>query len=521
MGSISSRIKNLVLLIAFVVVGPFSQAQEKPPGLEYLEVQAARLTQDIASLKKRVESPAVTGWEKKADLDLIDIKSQTLARVNAATEGFLKQPTAFTQADGQLDQLDRVSLVNYLDGLEYLTKDNKHREKWLTDHWPIPRPKEDSKLSSIENMSKNWDPSYKKSFKAFGLTLERHKLETFDFQSKSKSKSARTYDCNSDYRKRLSPDLLPDKRKNTPYGIQGMIEKCGFDPEHPWRTGELNCINNIDMNQYDCIKTGNNICATSPAAFLKSLDIERSEKSVQSFDLRLKTYRAPELQGTTHACVAFALANELHYQMDRTLLFAELSPSLNSFQVYNQLSNPSAGPCKSSNEKNEVERATANASGLYANKTMALMPSEPICLPGETGAVLASKPVSVSAKDVDFNFFYSLVKAGQGAMVSIATEVAIENEDWVKYGCRQSAHMIYVVGVGRGPTPYGGGMGEYVVVRDSFRGQPREYKVAFHDLKKVMDGVYKLDQLSYIPPRLKPNRSTPSEGTRPNPEAVD
>ena len=318
----------------------------------------------------------------------------------------------------------------------------------------------------------------------------------------------RQMDLAKKLKERTTAKILADLKDGR--GDQAVASKMAseiaprLDRVRPWRDPRLKCMSKrklLSSGKPKCESNPANgkICTDSPGKFLSAAGIASTSIAPPgNFELRLRTYRKPSLQGPTDACVAFSMENELSTQMDHQAIFSELVPSFNGFQIYNQLSNSPASRCIHSTDQDDFTTAQKQTRGLDVDKSLSRALSDPICLSDNPGRIRPTKAISYTGTDVDLNVFYSLIQSSQGAMIATTTEVGLEQEDWVQYGCAGTPHMIYLSGVGRGTNPFKGKMEEYAIVRDSFRDNAREYKVSLENLKSVMLGIFKLTDLKYI-----------------------
>lgn len=223
------------------------------------------------------------------------------------------------------------------------------------------------------------------------------------------------------------------------------------------------------------------------------------------FDQRVSNSQSmkPALQGFSKACVGMALADELNHAA-QPIFVGSAQQSFDGFQLYRQYGIGGDGDraCGEIAPLNNFSKSLEMSEGLYVPSLRQALKTRSPCLELSHNRLSVGK-VSMLVTDAeegppDFSFFERLVQAGQGAIAFIDTEIALEQEDWVHYGCKSEiGHAVYLLGVGRGLNPFTNKPEEYVVVRDSLRGVSREYKVPIGNFRSRLIGLMKVGDLTY------------------------
>ena len=242
---------------------------------------------------------------------------------------------------------------------------------------------------------------------------------------------------------------------------------------------------------------------TNALPFLNALEIDNQIDDSIYRDLSTLYRNAPPSQGKSKACVGFALASDIEFELHKTHAL-EPAEFLSPWSVYANLryleEERQTPPCF------ELESLSKTIEqGLWdidaGIRSFDGVTDNPFCLINHSGpkhfGFVSVNSIEEYTGEISFLLLKTLIDHNKPPIVEIHSDAMQEAEDWIKITPQgSSAHVLVVVGYGTNEIdPFTLRKGPYFIVRDSLGQQPIHYKVRAQNLLKYSFGLLKISQL--------------------------
>ena len=242
---------------------------------------------------------------------------------------------------------------------------------------------------------------------------------------------------------------------------------------------------------------------TNALVFLNALEIDNQIDDSIYRDLSTLYRNAPPSQGKSKACVGFALASDIEFELHKTHAL-EPAELLSPWSVYANLryleeerQTPSCFELESLS--NTIKQ------GLWdmdiGIRSFDGVTDNPFCLINHSGpkhfGFVSVNSIEEYTGEISFLLLKTLIDHNKPPIVEIRSDAMQEAEDWIKITPQgSSAHVLFVVGYGTNEIdPFTLRKGPYFIVRNSLGQQPIHYKVRAQNLLKQAFGLLKISQL--------------------------
>ena len=239
--------------------------------------------------------------------------------------------------------------------------------------------------------------------------------------------------------------------------------------------------------------------------FLSRLGIEGPTPYLAKKDLSYLYRTAPPSQAKSYACVGFALAADIEFELQRTRQIRR-NEILSPYSVYatlryqeDQIPSPDCLRLHSLSDtiaKGQWEMDTGYGAWDFSNVNFCLISSSGDTV-NHTGYV-SIKNVEDYGNEITFLLLKSMIDHRMPPVILIDSDSREEIEDWINItnNYEDFGHVFVVVGYGiEDIDPFTLRKGPYFLVRDSLASQPITYKISAGNLLDHSLAVLKISQL--------------------------
>lgn len=451
---------TLALLIALVGTPALaSDSSQKDSSLKVLEAQRTRLTREIESLEKRIEADKYSReWMKAEDTQILKLKRQSARAVNTA-EALVKSDTA---------------------------KD------------PIRDLRDTYRLGARVELGGRTGKASPPEFGRMGKVIPDLGMR----YGKVRPLVPDTMDLIEELLRGRGRDGKGDETRRL---IEG-IRDSNIDPDL------LRQLMLGDKKHEEATAEAKRANARAVAAFYERLDVTpvAESKLPASIDLSSR-FPAPQLQGRSLACVAFAITSDMASFKGIPLLSAGMAYTFINAPIdklpYRNLSDALMASLGVRTREDLHEDMDIGVESI--DKSLSLLKDHPVApeenhpfeprnfVPTDLHAI-ADRVYSIRSwakltRGVTADVLKQLLAAGKPLMLAIDTDGRYQFEDWlVPDPVAAIKHIVNLVGYGTATDPVDGVRKAYFLIRDSLGRQRIHYKVSETALMPRVEGIYKV-----------------------------